>query len=374
MKEYIPGLATQLKGTPEVRTISEKVLEGIRLSPEEGLKLYTCGNLPLLGILATVIKEKITGNKVFFNKNFHIEPSNICINHCRFCSFRRDAGQQGSWEYSIEEMVEIVKTHLREGVSEVHIVGGVHPDRDIHFYADLLRAIREAAPMLHIKAFTAVEIDQMCQKAGMDLPRGLHILKRSGLNSMPGGGAEIFDKTLRAEICPDKTSSSGWLRIHEEAHKTGIPSNATMLYGLKETYEQRIDHMNQLRELQDQTKGFHAFIPLKFKKGNNRYSHTREISVIEDLKNYAVARIYLDNIPHLKAYWPMIGKQAARLSLSFGVDDLDGTIRDTTKIYSMAGSGEQNPNASTRELIRMIRDEKRQPVLRDTLYNTLETY
>ncbi len=374
MKEYIPGLITQLKGTPEIRTISKKVLEGERISPEEGLKLYRCDNLAFLGMLATVIREKINGKNVFFNKNFHIEPSNICINHCRFCSFRRNAGQKGAWEYSIDEMVEMVKAHCKEGVSEVHIVGGVHPDRDIHFYVDLLKSIRRAAPKLHIKAFTAVEIDQMCQKAGMDFSQGLRLLKKSGLNSMPGGGAEIFDKTLRAEICPDKTSSSKWLKIHEEAHKNKIPTNATILYGLKETYEQRIAHMNLLRELQDRTQGFQAFIPLKFIKGNNRYSHIRETSLIEDLKNYAVARIFLDNIPHLKAYWPMIGKKAARLSLSFGVDDLDGTIRDTTKIYAMAGSGEQNPNASTQELIQMIKDEKMQPVLRDTLYNTLETY
>jgi aminodeoxyfutalosine synthase len=374
MKKYIPDMVAHLKVNPEIRTLSEKVLEGERITSEEGLKLYTCDNLALLGMLATAVKEKITGDYVFFNRNFHIEPTNICINHCRFCSFRRNPGQKGAWEYSIEEMLEIVKTHRTEGVSEVHIVGGVHPDRDLFFSAGLLKAIRKKAPQLHIKAFTAVEIDQMCQQAGVDFSQGLQILKASGLDSMPGGGAEIFDPTLRAKICPDKTSSATWLKIHEEAHKMGIPSNATLLYGLKETYEHRIDHMNRLRKLQDQTQGFQAFIPLKFKKGNNRYSHTRETSLIEDLKNYSVARIFLDNIAHLKAYWPMIGKQAARISLSFGVDDLDGTIQDTTRIYSMAGSGEQNPHASSRELIQMIKEEKRQPVLRDSLYHTLETY
>jgi aminodeoxyfutalosine synthase len=202
---------------------------------------------------------------------------------------------------------------------------------------------------------------------------GLQILRDAGLDSMPGGGAEIFDETLRKEICPDKTSSSDWLRIHEAAHRLGMPTNATMLYGLKETYEQRIDHLSRLRKLQDMTGGFNAFIPLKFRKANNLYSSRNETTVVEDLKNFAISRLFLDNIPHLKAYWPMIGKQVARLSLHFGVDDLDGTIDDSTRIYSMAGAEEQNPASSLEELADMIRSSGFIPAERNTLYDIIRT-
>ena len=255
----------------------------------------------------------------------------------------------------------------------MHIVGGVHPNRDISFYTDLLKAIKKEAPQLQIKAFTAVEIDQMCQMGNVSIRDGLEQLKNAGLISLPGGGAEIFDEKTRAEICPDKTSSEDWLKIHETAHQLGIPTNATMLYGLLETYEHRVDHLNRLRTLQDKTNGFNAFIPLKFKRENNAYSKIKETTLVEDLKNFAISRIFLDNIPHLKAYWPMIGKQAAQLSLGFGVDDLDGTIDDSTKIYSMAG-GEVNPSASRTELIHLIKEFNLVPAERDTLYNILETF
>jgi len=209
--------------------------------------------------------------------------------------------------------------------------------------------------------------------ANIGVEEGLKKLKAAGLESMPGGGAEIFDEDLRAEICPDKTGSDEWLRIHSIAHRLGIPTNATILYGLLENYEQRIDHLNRLRTLQDQTNGFNAFIPLKFRRENNKYSHVKETTLIEDLKNYAVSRIFLDNIPHLKAYWPMLGKQTAQLSLAYGVDDLDGTIDDSTRIYSMAG-GEENPSASRTELIRMIKELNFIPAERDTVYNILQTF
>jgi aminodeoxyfutalosine synthase len=364
----------QLSLTDGLRGIAEKVIRRERVTDDEAFALFRCDNLGFLGVLATIAKEFHSGPNVFFNKNFHIEPTNVCVNHCKFCSYRRNQGQKGAWECSIDEMVEMVKNQLSGDVSEVHIVGGVHPDRNVHFYADLLRSIRQVAPQLHIKAFTAVEIDQMCKQGGVSVKEGLSMLKEAGLCSMPGGGAEIFDEKLRAEICPDKTSSSEWLKIHETAHQMGIPTNATMLYGLKETYEQRIDHLNRLRSLQDLTNGFNAFIPLKFKRANNQYSTVAEVPTTEDLKNYAVSRIYLDNIPHLKAYWPMIGKQLAQLSLSFGVDDLDGTIDDSTRIYSMAGSEEQNPSASSQELIEMIKQMNCTPVLRDTLYNVIEKF
>jgi len=323
--------------------------------------------------LASVTKKRLSGEYVYFNQNFHLEPTNICVNHCKFCSYRRHEGQKGAWECSIEDIVADVERYTAKGATEVHIVGGVHPNRDINFYVDMLKSIKKSSPNLHIKAFTAVEIDQMCQMGKISIEEGLQKLKSAGLESMPGGGAEIFDETIRAEICPDKTGSEEWLRIHSVAHKMGIPTNATMLYGLLENYEHRVDHINRLRELQKKTNGFNAFIPLKFKRENNAYSHVKESTLIEDLKNYAVSRIFLDNIPHLKAYWPMIGKQAAQLSLNYGVDDLDGTIDDSTKIYSMAG-GEENPSANRAELIKIIKDAKLVPVERDTLYNILETF
>lgn len=367
----LPGL---LNLSPELRLAADKILSQQRINFDEAVALYHCDNPGFLGIMAASVKKRISGDYVFFNKNFHIEPTNICVNHCKFCSYRRKEGQPGAWECSIEEVLAIVRNQVIKDVSEVHIVGGVHPNRDVRFYADMLRSVREVAPHLHIKAFTAVEVDQMCKKAGIPVSEGLRLLKESGLGSMPGGGAEIFDEKLRAEICPDKTSSADWLKIHETAHLMGIPTNATMLYGLKETYEQRVDHLERLRNLQDKTGGFNAFIPLKFRRANNQYSAINETTVVEDLKNYAVARIYLDNIPHLKAYWPMVGKQVAQLSLSFGVDDLDGTIDDSTRIYSMAGAEDQNPSATTQELISMIKQVNLTPVLRDTLYNMIEKF
>ncbi len=371
--EILQNVVKSLQLPQSLKTIAHKVFRAGEISTDDALELYHCRNLAFLGILATETKKRLSGDSVFFNQNFHLEPTNICVNHCKFCSYRRHEGQNGAWECSIEDIVSDVGRFSAKGATEVHIVGGVHPKRGIDFYVDLLAAVKKSAPNLQIKAFTAVEIDQMCQMGKTTVEKGLKKLKAAGLVSLPGGGAEIFDEKLRAEICPGKTGSAEWLRIHSVAHKMGIPTNATMLYGLIENYEHRIDHLNRLRELQKQTGGFNAFIPLKFKRENNAYSWVKESTLIEDLKNYAVSRIFLNNIPHLKAYWPMIGKQAAQLSLHFGVDDLDGTIDDSTKIYSMAG-GEENPSASRAELIKMIKDVKLIPVERDTLYNILETF
>jgi aminodeoxyfutalosine synthase len=229
-------------------------------------------------------------------------------------------------------------------------------------------------PEIHVKAFTAVELEYMCRKAGVDFAEGLKILKDHGQNSLPGGGAEIFDEAIRAEICGDKCTSEQWLEIHRTAHNLGMPSNATMLYGHVETYAHRIDHMNRLRNLQDETGGFNTFIPLKFRNQGNQMSHIGEVSVIEDLKNYAVSRIFMDNFPHLKAYWPMIGRSVAQLSLAYGVNDIDGTIDDTTKIYTMAGSEEQSPSLSTAQLVDLINQAGKIPVERDTLYNFIRNY
>jgi aminodeoxyfutalosine synthase len=368
------SLLQSIGTTPQLQRVAEKVLSNERINAGEGNLLFNEGNLPFLSLLAEAVSQRDSRNFVFFNRNFHIEPTNICVNHCAFCSYRRRIGEEGCWEFSIEDIIEKVASYKNSGATEVHIVGGVHPDRDVNYYADMIRAVKEVMPDIHVKAFTAVEIDAMCRQAGLSIESGLTLLKEAGLGSMPGGGAEIFDEQIRQKICPDKTGSTEWLRIHRIAHELSIPTNATMLYGLIENYGHRIDHMERLRSLQDETKGFNAFIPLKFRHYNNSFSHIKEATTIEDLKNYAVSRIFLDNIPHLKAYWPMIGKQVAQLSLVFGVDDLDGTIDDSTKIYSMAGSDEQNPSASSDELIAMIKGAGKIPAERDTVYNIIKIF
>jgi aminodeoxyfutalosine synthase len=352
-----------------LKQISDKIITGTRITPEEGLYLFGKADLPLLGILSGFPRRRINGNKAFFNRNFHIEPTNRCVYNCRFCSYHKPAGDPDSWEYSHEQMLDIVRRFDNSDVTEVHIVGGVHPSYDIYYYADLLRKIREHRPSLHIKAFSAIELDYMINKAGMTIEEGLAFLRDHGLNSIPGGGAEIFDEELRKKICDEKSSSELWLSIHETAHRLGIPSNATMLYGHIENYSHRISHMERLREVQDRTNGFNAFIPLKYKKANNSMGYLGEVSVTEDLRNYAVSRIFLDNIPHIKAYWPMTGKEIAQISLSFGTDDLDGTIEDTTRIYSMAGARDKNPSMSAEEIAALIREAGFEPVERDSYYN-----
>jgi aminodeoxyfutalosine synthase len=244
----------------------------------------------------------------------------------------------------------------------------------LDYFAGIIRDIKAIRPDLHVKAFTAVELEYMIRKAGLSIREGLELLKAAGQDSLPGGGAEIFDEGIRAEICGDKCTSEQWLAIHRTAHELGMPSNATMLYGHIEKYEHRIDHMNRLRSLQDQTGGFNTFIPLKFRNKDNQLSHLSEASVIEDLKNYAVSRLFMDNFAHIKAYWPMIGRNTAQLSLSYGVDDIDGTIDDSTKIYTMAGSEEQSPKLSTEQLVEMIEQAGREPVERDTLYKVIRNY
>ena len=374
MSNSVLSLLKLTETAPHLLQVAEKVLSNNRISTDDGVLLYKEGTLPFLSLLAEVASTRINNNQVYFNRNFHIEPTNICVNHCAFCSYRRHKGDEGCWEFSIEEIKQKVASYKNSGATEIHIVGGVHPDRDVHFYAEMLRAVKEVMPEIYIKAFTAVEIDAMCRQAGLTIENGLKLLKEAGLGSMPGGGAEIFDEQIRQKICPDKTGTVEWLRIHKTAHQLSIPTNATMLYGLIETYEHRIDHMDRLRTLQDETKGFNTFIPLKFRHYNNSFSHIKEVTTIEDLKNYAVSRIFLDNIPHLKAYWPMIGKQVAQISLAFGVDDLDGTIDDSTKIYSMAGSDEQNPAASTDELVAMIKGAGKIAAERDTIYNIIRIF
>jgi aminodeoxyfutalosine synthase len=354
---------------PEIRAIADKITGGIRISAGEGLILYQKADLSLLGLLAGIVRRRHNQNFAYFNHNFHIEPTNKCIYNCRFCSYHKDEGDPDSWEYTHDEMLDIVKRFDNRKVTEVHIVGGVHPSYDLHYWGSLIKKIKDYRPGLHVKAFSAIELDYMIKSAGLTIKEGLSVLKDYGLDSIPGGGAEIFDKELRRMICDEKASPELWLEIHETAHTLGIPSNATILYGHMETYDLRIDHMERLRSLQDKTGGFNAFIPLKYKMSNNSMSFLGEVSIIEDLRNYAVSRIFLDNFSHIKAYWPMIGKENAQLSLSFGVDDMDGTIDDTTRIYSMAGSKEENPSMNTEEISRLIRDAGYIPVERDSLYN-----
>jgi aminodeoxyfutalosine synthase len=359
----------------ELREIGEKVIGNHRLTDKDGLLLFERGSLSFLGALANYVRESRHGDQTYFNRNFHIEPTNVCVFSCHFCSYSRlYAHRDEGWELSIDDMMNIVRKYDGTPETEVHIVGGVHPKMNLYFFVDLLKAIRAHRPDLHIKGFTAVELDYMFRKAKVSVEEGLRIMHEAGLDSIPGGGAEIFNEDVRQKICADKVDSAGWLHIHEEAHKLGMHSNATMLYGHVESYADRIDHMRRLRELQDRTGGFNTFIPLKFRNGDNDMSHVPEVSVIEDFRTYAVARLYLDNFPHLKAYWPMLGRKNAQLSLAFGVDDIDGTIDDTTKIYSMAGSEEQTPAMTTEEIVNLIKAVRRQPVERDTLYNVIAAY
>jgi aminodeoxyfutalosine synthase len=358
-----------------LRIIGRKIIKNERISPGEGCSLFEKGSLGYLGALANFKRESLHGNKTYFNRNFHIEPTNVCVFTCAFCSYSRlYAHREEGWELSIDQMLEIVRKYDGKPVTEVHIVGGVHPKMNLYFFSELLQKIKSHRPDLHIKGFTAVELDYMFRKAKLSVEEGLKTLHEAGLDSLPGGGAEIFDPEIRKQICDDKVNAEGWLDIHRKAHLIGIHSNATMLYGHIENYHHRIDHMERLRNLQDETHGFNTFIPLKFRNKGNDMDDVAESSIVEDMKLYAVSRLYMDNFPHIKAYWPMLGRQNAQLSLSFGVNDLDGTIDDTTKIYSMAGSEEQHPTLSTTELVSLIRQAGREPVERDTLYNEIKNY
>lgn len=358
----------------EEKKIGEKIARNERISAEEGLFLYEKASLSFLSLMSSLMKQKISGKKVFFNKNIHIEPTNVCVFNCKFCSFKRRFGDKDAWYYSIEDIINMVKKYKDTDITEIHITGGVYPHYNLLNYCTLLKKIRNILPNVHIKAFTAVEIDFMNRKARLTNKEGLKRLIDCGLGSLPGGGAEIFDSTVREKVCGEKSTAKLWLDIHRTAHLLNLKSNATMLYGHVEKYEHRIDHLTKIRKLQDETGGFNAFIPLKFRNTNNKLSHIPEVSFIEDMRNFAVTRIFLDNIPHIKAYWVMIGKEHAQMALTFGVDDLDGTIDDTTKIYSMAGAEDATPKMTANEIIALIKDAKLIPVQRDSLYKEIEIY
>lgn len=358
-----------------LRTVANKIIARERITPEDGVLLFEKADAPFVGALANFVRERLHGNKTYFNRNFHIEPTNVCVFACKFCSYSRlYAHREEGWELTTDQMLNIVKGYDGKPVTEVHIVGGVHPKLTLEFFADLLRKIKAHRPELHIKGFTPVELDYMFRKAKKSVKEGMAYLQEAGLDSLPGGGAEIFHPEIRQQICDDKVDADGWLQIHEAAHNLGMHTNATMLYGHIEKYWHRVDHMERLRQLQDKTGGFNTFIPLKFRNKENEMSNVSESGIIEDMRMYAIARLYMDNFPHLKAYWPMLGRQSAQLTLSFGVNDIDGTIDDSTRIYSMAGSEEQTPAMSTAQLVTLIKQVKRQPVERDTLYHELRDY
>jgi len=358
-----------------LQKIGNKVIHNERISFDEGVYLFEKASLPYVGALANWKRESLHGDTTYFNKNFHIEPTNVCVFSCKFCSYSKlYAHKEEGWELTIDQMMDIVKSYDGKPVTEVHIVGGVHPKLTLEFFITLLKAIKAHRPELHIKGFTPVELDYMFRKANLSTEEGMKRAHEAGLDSLPGGGAEIFHPDIRNIICADKATGDEWLHIHRTAHNLGMHSNATLLYGHIEKATHRIDHMERLRQLQDETKGFNTFIPLKFRNKDNDMHDVPESTMANDLKMYAISRLYLDNFPHVKAYWPMLGREIAQLSLSYGVNDIDGTIDDTTKIYSMAGSEEQTPVMTTEELVRLIKQAHRKPVERGTLYNVIQDY
>jgi aminodeoxyfutalosine synthase len=350
--------------------IARKVFAGERLDLEDGRALFANPDLAAVGALANVVRERLHGDLTYFNRNQHVNATNVCEATCMFCSFSRlKTGDPAAYTMSMEEALGRVRALRDELVTEVHIVNGLNPDLPFAYYTDLLRAIKAERPDIHVKGFTAVEIHYYAHKYGMTYEEVLVALREAGLGSLPGGGAEIFAEKVRKRICDDKVDAEGWLEVHRTAHRLGFRSNCTMLFGMIETVDDRLDHMLRLRALQDETGGFQTFIPLKFHNEHNRLNGLYEATGLEVLRTYAVARLMLDNIPHLKAYWPMLGVQVAQASLDWGVDDLDGTVREE-RIYHMAGA--ETPQALSRaDLIALIEDAGRVPVERDTLYHVV---
>lgn len=354
-----------------INEIADAVRRNERITCDDALVLWREAPLWLLGELATERKRRASGESVYYNRNVHLEPTNICLFNCEFCSFRRREGDNDAWYLSLDE-VEARAAELKgTDITEVHIVGGVHPKHDLGTYCAMIRAVTRQLPHVTVKAYTAVEIFYMIRHEGISVVEGLRRLKEAGMECIPGGGAEIFDAELRAKICPEKCSAEEWLAVHRAAHNMDIATNCTMLYGHIESIEQRIDHLDRLRKLQDEAPGFDAFIPLKYHSRGNRLAEAGECSTEEDMRTIAISRIFLDNIPHIKAYWVSYGKATTEMALAFGADDIDGTIGDTTKIYSMAG-GIERPTMSVAELEAMVTAAGFRPVERDSHYNAVE--
>ncbi len=356
-----------------IKKIEKKILSEKRLTPEEALELFENDDIFTIGRLAALVSHRKNGDNAYFIRNHHINPTNICVNRCKFCAFSRSKGDKGAYELTINKIIKKLKiqnSKFKNTFSEIHIVGGLHPDWGLDYYLELLRKIKVNFPVLHIKAFTAVEIDYFSKISGLSVKDTLLSLKDAGLETMPGGGAEIFSGHVRNQICPEKIAGKKWLQIMETAHKTGIKSNATMLYGHVEKYKHRVDHMLKLRNLQDRTGGFQAFIPLAFHPMNTNIEGAQYTSGIDDLKTIAISRLFLDNFDHIKAYWIMLGEKIAQLGLMFGADDLDGTIIEE-KITRSAGG--LSSGSMTREtLVNLIEKAGKIPVERDSFYGRVD--
>jgi aminodeoxyfutalosine synthase len=360
------------KNAPNARfdEITRKVRDRTPLDADDGIFLYRHPDLLAVASLANEVREDLHGDDTFFNINFHINPTNVCVADCKFCSFARlEPHMPQAYTMSVEQIREKLVERRDQPVTEVHIVNGLHPDLPFSYYEDALRVLKAERPSIHLKAYTAVEIHFFAQHYGMSYEEVLQRLADAGLGSLPGGGAEIFADRVRRKICRDKASADEWLDVHRTAHRLGLRSNCTMLYGTVETLEERIEHMLRLRTLQDETGGFQTFIPLAFHPDGNDLGKLPPPTGVDDLRTYAVSRLMLHNIPHIKAYWIMIGVKTAQVALAFGVDDIDGTVQEE-KIYHMAGA--ETPQAMTRtQLVRLIREAGRRAVERDTLYNRL---
>ena len=352
--------------------IFEKVAEKKRLTIEDGLRLYQSDDILALGYLANIVRNRLNGDNAYFIYNQHINYSNICTNLCKFCAFGKEKDSEQAYEMSVDEVKEKVRDRLDEPITEIHMVGGIHPDLPFQYYLDVLQGIKEVRPEVHIQAFTCVEIAHLATLAEKPIDTTLKILQEAGLGSIPGGGAEVFSPRIRQLTCEKKLSGLDWLEIAKTAHRNGLHTNATMLYGHIETYEERLQHLDALRSAQDETNGFLAFIPLAFHPKNTEMSDISNTTGVNDLKNMAVARLMLDNFPHIKAYWIMLGPKMAQVALSFGADDMDGTVKEEV-ITHMAGA-ETDQAIGSNTLIRLIKEAGRKPLERDTLYNIINTH
>jgi aminodeoxyfutalosine synthase len=351
--------------------IKEKVRSNERLSREDGIALFTSYDLLSLGRMASAAASRKNGDRVHFVQNMHINPTNLCVNRCKFCAFSRSKGEPGAYEMSIDDIVSKARTAEKD-VREVHIVSGLHPDLPFSWYIDMLQSLKQAVPHLHIKAFTAVEIDYLAKLAGLGLRETLLKLRDAGLGSLPGGGAEIFNPVVRNTLCAEKISGDRWLEVMETSHGIGLKSNATMLYGHIETVADRVDHLIRLRDLQDRTNGFQAFIPLSFHSQNTEIKKSAYTTGFDDLKTLAISRLLLDNFDHIKAYWVMLGEKITQVSLSFGVDDIDGTVVEE-RITKMAG-GTTEGMMTREELVNLIKTAGKTPIERDTVYNMVRIW
>jgi aminodeoxyfutalosine synthase len=353
-----------------LKIVAAKVLAGERLSQEDGVALYRSPDLLAVGWLANHVREKRHGNVTYFNVNRHINPTNVCVAHCKLCAFGRDPNAPGAYTFALEEIYQRAEQGVREGATEFHMVGGLHPDLPFEHFLDMIRGLKQRCPTVHLKAFTMVEVGYFARIAKLSIKETLQKMKDAGVDSLPGGGAEIFHPRVRKLICDHKVSGQMWLSIARQAHELGLHSNATMLYGHVETEEERVDHLLKLRELQDQTHGFVTFIPLAFHPDNTALSHIPKPTGYADLRNIAVSRLLLDNFAHIKAYWIMLSPAIAQIALRFGANDLDGTVVEE-KIYHDAGAVTSEFTSRT-ELERLIRAAGRVPVERDTLYNPVD--